>query len=124
MCGLTFKQDKPLVLTHIGNSVFSAHQAYFSSKVESYIGAPIWVKNRKFGTINFASFSPSTQLQESDSDLLGLMAQWISVALERKFAEHELQKTKNLAELANQAKSTFLANMSHELRTPLNAIIG
>jgi PAS domain S-box-containing protein len=54
-------------------------------------------------------------------------ATWIGTALDihdNKVIQEELRKAKDIADVANEAKSRFLANMSHEIRTPLGAMLG
>jgi PAS domain S-box-containing protein len=83
-------------------------------------------------------FSLYVTLDESNSILSGFSLDITERKLAEeeleKYREHlevmveertaELQKARNAADAANQAKSMFLANMSHEIRTPMNAVLG
>jgi PAS domain S-box-containing protein len=59
----------------------------------------------------------TAELEETNADLQRQIR-------ERRRAEGETLRAREMAEAANRAKSEFLANMSHEIRTPMNAVIG
>ncbi|NQZ58738.1 MAG: HAMP domain-containing protein, partial [Lentisphaeraceae bacterium] len=54
---------------------------------------------------------------------MGYVCAAVDIALQKE-TEGALKTAIEVANLANNAKSSFLANMSHEIRTPLNAMIG
>jgi PAS domain S-box-containing protein len=80
------------------------------------------VSTRKDGSTRYF-LSSKFPLRDSDNMIIGIVGISIDVSESRNVRE-ALQKAKEKAEDAANAKGTFLSTMSHEIRTPLNGIIG
>lgn len=91
---------------------------------ECWLGVPLKIDNKVLGAVVVQSYNDANAYDKSSSDLLEIIANQLSVYIEKRKADEELIIAKEKAEESDNLKTAFLQNMSHEIRTPLNSILG
>lgn len=89
-CSLTVAHRDVIAEDYIPASEYRNHPAYLLTQVESYIGVPLWINDRIYGTLCFfARKTRHHQFDSLDRDFVRLLARWISSVVERWQQERE-----------------------------------
>jgi signal transduction histidine kinase len=91
--------------------------------VRALICVPLVVGGEPAGTLNQYLAEPH-RFRPHEVRLLQVVAQQVSLAIERARLYDRLKQQHAAALAASDHKSRFLATMSHELRSPMTAIVG
>jgi len=85
-CLHTLATNNALSFDHAGKSNIANHPCYLNFGLESYVGAPLWVEDKRYGTINFSAASPRTvPFSKEEHDFIELLSHWVG----NEIARHE-----------------------------------
>lgn len=116
-CREVVNSNQVICFPHVGIiDEMKTHPVYENMKLESYISAPIYVKSKLYGTLNFSSTETRAfGFSEHERDFISIMADSIGSFLELSLKEEELKE-------ANERLKKLVGFVAHDLRNPLGSI--
>ncbi len=90
-------------------SPYCEHKAYLVRRICAYLGVPLMTGNGLYGSLSFWHPKPRSQFSVAETELLGLMMQWVTSELERHDSqvalERSLQRLLLLKQISQQIRA-------------------
>ncbi|MHC6527455.1 sensor domain-containing diguanylate cyclase [Vibrio proteolyticus] len=91
-CSHVYNADDVQGFHHVSDSEVATHPCFKNFGLEAYLGAPIFVDEKRYGTLNFSSPEPTRPFIRQDIELIRLFAEWVG---------HEVARNNDLLALEN-----------------------
>ncbi|MDD5157725.1 diguanylate cyclase [Sulfurimonas sp.] len=117
-CKTTIEIDDVLAITDVTKSKYVGHPCHRDFNLVSYIGAPIRVNSKVYGTINFSSAQARhLEYDKIDDEFMKLLSRWAGSFLERQFVVNEFSLEKQKFEMIfeNNGSGTLLIDNSCQI---------
>ncbi|MAQ16457.1 MAG: PAS domain S-box protein [Sandaracinus sp.] len=89
-CSFAWARQDVVALEHIGRSSHRCAPCYSDARLESYIGVPVLVDGRPWGTLACIGHVPRAAFTERDKELVRLIATWIGHEVARETDHRKL----------------------------------
>ncbi len=125
LAGTIFRENKVICLSDVQDDArnYLAASKIIKHEVKNLLGVPMRIHEKPTGVLE-ALNKRGGEFDESDADILAVIASQAAVAIHNARLLEALQDANDDLRDADQLKTNFLALASHELRTPLGVIIG
>ncbi len=98
ICARTLDAGKPLGIINLQDGIWRTHPIHEKGEVGAYLGIPVFVDGKVFGTLVFLDETPrERRYQSHEVNFVSLVAEWIGSQLTQSRRQEEIRKLSEVA---------------------------